>query len=293
MAHTHLDLLHGSDGDDLERMLRHVPGMDIRFDGDCAQAGGLYLPIVAINLDRRRDRWDTLCKRLSVAGPTKLIRAPAVEGAQLSDDRITALLGVSADRLDQAPRSHLALTRPAIGCFLSHLAVWRWVLEMNLPRVLVLEDDAAPAANYDVHRLRSFMTSIPHEMGLVFLGRIIMGGLAEQPFGSPLARLYYFNGTFAYLITPAACRVLLRHLLPLRSHIDHQISRVLIEQRRMFPAYYSEPHFFEPDWSLRSDCYVPLAEDGAADRELEQIILARRRALLSENRPLLPISPAG
>ncbi|HEX2338587.1 MAG TPA: hypothetical protein VHI72_19180 [Hyphomicrobiaceae bacterium] len=112
MAHTHLDLLHGSHGDDhLERMLRHVPGMDIRFDGDCAQAGGLYLPIVAINLDRRRDRWDTLSKRMSVAGLTKLIRAPAVEGAQLSDDRITALLGVSADRLDPAPLEQIILAR--------------------------------------------------------------------------------------------------------------------------------------------------------------------------------------
>ena len=126
-------------------------------------------------------------------------------------------------------------------------------------------------------------------MGLVFVGRIIMGGLADRLQGADLARIYYFNGTFAYLITPAACRKLLGHLLPLRSHIDHQISRVLIEQRRVFPAYYTEPHFFEPDWSLRSDCYVPLADDTTADRELGLIIEATRRTLLEEGRPLLPI----
>jgi hypothetical protein len=272
-------------------LLQHIPTMDLQFDGNCAQANGLDLPVVAINLPHRTDRWQTLSRRMSAAGLTKLIRAPAIEGARLSDSQIAALLRSPADGIDEAPRSHLTLTRPAIGCFLSHLAVWRWVLSTNLARVLVLEDDAAPAPHYSPARFRSVVASIPEAIGLVFLGRIIMGGLADRPEGSDLARIYYFNGTFAYLITPAACETLLQHLLPPHSHIDHQISKVLVEQRRVFSAYYSEPHFFEPDWSLRSDCYVPLADDSAADRELGQIIGASRRVLLDEGRPLL--SPTG
>jgi hypothetical protein len=114
-----------------------------------------------------------------------------------------------------------------------------------------------------------------------------MDGLAERPEKSELARVYYFNGTFAYLITPAACRRLLPHLLSLRSHVDHQISRVLIEQRHVFSAYYTQPRLFEPDWSLRSDCYVPLADETVADRELGQIIEVARRVLADEGRPLL------
>jgi glycosyl transferase family 25 len=262
--------------------------MDLPFDGNCAQANGLDLPIVVINLPHRTDRWDTLSRRMSAAGLTKLIRAPAVEGARLPDAQIVALLGLSVNGIDEAPRSHLTLTRPAVGCFLSHLAIWRWMLDTNLPWILVLEDDAAPAPDYCPARLRNLLTSIPTEAGLVFLGRIIMGGLADKPNGSGLARMYYFNGTFAYLITPRACRTLLQHLLPLHSHIDHQISKILIEQRRLFSAFYTEPHFFEPDWSLRSDCYVPLADDTAADRELGQIIETSRRVLLDEGRPLLP-----
>ena len=272
----------------LEDMLQHVPTMNLQFDGDCAQASGIDLPVVVINLPHRTDRWQTLSRRMSAVGLTKLIRASAVEGSRLSDGQIAALLRSPADGIDEAPRSHLTLTRPAIGCFLSHLAIWRWVLDTSLPRVLVLEDDAAPAAHYSPARFRSVVASIPEEAGLVFLGRMIMGGLADRPEGSELARIYYFNGTFAYLITPAACRSLLRRLLPLHSHIDHQVSRVLIEQRRVFSAYYTEPHFFEPDWSLRSDCYVPLADDSVADRELGQLIEASRQVLLGEGRPLLP-----
>jgi hypothetical protein len=277
-----------SGGGPLDGMLRHVPGMDLQFDGDCDQANGLALPVVVINLARRTDRWQALSRRMADVGLTKLIRAPAVEGTRLPESRIAAVLNSAAHGIDEAPRSHLALTRPAIGCFLSHLGVWQWVIGTNLPRVLVLEDDAVPAAHQGPAGFRRTLASIPEAAGLVFLGRMIMGGLADRCEGPGLARIYYFNGTFAYLITPGACRSLLLHLLPLHAHIDHQISKVLVEQRRLISAYYTEPHLFEPDWSLRSDCYVPLADDAAADRELGQIIAACRRALLEEGRPLLP-----
>ena len=268
-------------------MLQHVPTVDLELDGASIQAIGLDLPIVVINLPHRTDRWQALSRRMAAVGLDKLIRVPAVEGARLSVDHMAALLRAPASDIDEAPRSHLALTRPAIGCFLSHLAVWRWALGANVPRLLVLEDDAAPAAHYCPARFRNVVISLPDEAGLVFPGRLIMGGLADTPKGPDLARMYYFNGTFAYLITPGACRHLLRNLVALRAHIDHQISALLIEQRHVFAAHYTEPCFFEPDWSLRSDCYVPLADDADADHELGQLIAVSRRVLLDEGRPLL------
>jgi len=280
-------VLHQSHFDVLDGMLQHVPTMDLQYDGVCAQAVGVDLPIVVINLPYRSDRWETLSRRMSACGLTKLLRAPAVEGARLSDRQIAALLRGSTRAIDEAPRSHLTLTRPAVGCFLSHLAIWRWMIDNNLPRVLIFEDDAAPAPHFDRVRFRAVLASIPQDAGIVFLGRIIMNGLADRPVGSEFARIYYFNGTFAYLITPAACRTLMQYLFPPHWHIDHQISKVLFERRHVFPAYYTEPHFFEPDWSLRSDCYVPLAAETDADSELGRILEMRRRHLLDEGRPLL------
>jgi GR25 family glycosyltransferase involved in LPS biosynthesis len=272
----------------LPEILQHVPDMDLPFDGDITQANGLKLPIVVINLPHRSDRWQTLTRRMSEVGLTRLIKAPAIEGARVPADRVAALLRSPEDATDGAPRSHLTLTPPAIGCFLSHLAVWRWMLAAGLPRVLVLEDDAAPAEGFDAARLSAFVSGLPDEAGLVFLGCMIMAGLAAEPRGAELARLYYFNGTFAYLITPAAGRALLSRLPPLWAHIDHQMSRLLIDERQAFPAYYAAPPFFEPDWSQRSDCYVPLSDETAADRELGDIIARTRRTLLDEGTPLLP-----
>src|SRR5215831_13577189 len=163
----------------LDGMMQHVPSMDLQFDGNCGQANGLDLPIVVINLPYRLDRWQTLSQRMSAVGLTKLIRAPAVEGARLSDSQIAALLRVPASSIDATPRSHLTLTRPAIGCFLSHLAIWRWVIDNNIPRVLVFEDDAAPAPHFDPARLRGVLASIPQDAGIVLLGLVIMNGLAD------------------------------------------------------------------------------------------------------------------
>jgi hypothetical protein len=271
----------------LQVVLQHVPQVDLVFDGDCAQAAGLNLPIAVINLAHRTDRWQAVSSRMAAIGLSKLIKVPAIEGARLLLDQISELLGQPASLIEEAPRSHYTLTRPAVGCFLSHLAIWQWMINNKLPRVLVFEDDATPAAQFDRVRFRAVIASIPQDVGMVLLGRIIMNGMADRPDGTYLARMYYFNGTFAYLITPAACRTLIPHLLPMNGHIDHQISRVLVEHRCDFAAYYTDPQFFYPDWSLGSDCYIPLIDEPDADRELGKLLAANRQLLLDEDRPLL------
>jgi glycosyl transferase, family 25 len=270
-------------------LLQHVPHVQIPSNGDFKQAAGVDLPIAVINLPHRPDRWEALSKRMTAVGLNKLIRVPAVYGAELSAQQVSNFLHAPATNIEDAPRSHLTLTRPAIGCFMSHLAVWRWAIEANLPRVLVFEDDALPGKNFDAAHFHALLTSLPNDAGLVFLGSVIMNGMADRASnGSNLARLYYFNGTFAYLITPAACRTLIAALNPPHWHIDHQISQVLFDKRESFHAYRTEPYAFEADWNLRSDCYVPLAEETDADKVLGDILNTRRQQLLAEGRPLLP-----
>jgi len=278
------------DNEYIQSVWVHAPRVDLVFDGDCTQAAGVDLPIAVINLPHRTDRWQAISSRMAAVGLNKLIKVPAVEGARLSLDQINALLQTPVKSIDLAPRSHLALTPPAIGCWLSHLAIWQWTITNNVPRVLVFEDDAVPAADFDEERFRIAMSSL-RGADLIFVGRIIMNGLADRPTdGAALARLYYFNGTFAYIITPAACRTLIRAMIRPDRHIDHQMSKVFIDLRGTFPAYYTVPHFFEPDWSLRSDCYVPIEGETDADRELGQLLDSNRSLLLSEGRPLLQAS---
>lgn len=272
-------------------LIHDVPPMHLAFDGACHQALGVDLPVVVINLARRTDRWQAISERLGAAGLDTLIKAPAVEGAQLPAPLIAKLLGLPAFT-DDAPQTHLALTRPAIGCFLSHLSIWRWVLQNDIPRVLVCEDDARPAPGFAPDRFRAFVERLPDEAGLVFPGCLIMAGLAEAPPAhAEMGRLYYFNGTFSYFITPAACRFLIDRIFPLRMHVDHQMSSMFIEHRETFPVYHAAPPFFEPDWALMSDCYVPLSNEGSADQALGAILFGHRDRLIGEGRALYSLNP--
>jgi glycosyl transferase, family 25 len=272
-------------------MLRHIPPMQVSFHGDCTQANGVELPIVAVNLDRRPDKWQTLSERMAAVGLTKIVRASAVEGAKVPAAQVAALVRSPADVTAGGPSSHLTLTPPAIGCALSHLGIWRWMLGAGLPRLLVVEDDAMPMPSFNAERLRRVLAGLRPDMELVLLGYRIMAGLADRPRpGADVARIHYFNGTHAYLITPAGCRRLLQALLPLQAQLDHQISSVLMRSRDAFPAYYVAQPFFDCDWSFGSDLYIPahhLSDESAADRELHEILHAGRRTLLAEGRPLL------
>jgi len=273
---------------EIDHRLRLVPEPEIAFDGDSAQAIGVDLPVAVINLSHRTDKWSAISDRMAAIGLNKLIKVPAIEGARLSLEAIGPLLGQPTERIEAAPQSHFTLTRPAIGCFLSHIATWRWMIANRMPRLLILEDDANPAAGFDANRFRDLVGAIPPTAGLVFLGGSIMNGMAEPPQGVGLARIYFFNGTFAYLITPAACQTLIPALLPMNGHIDHELSTVLIKLRHEFEAHYAAPPVFEPDWALGSDCYVPLDGVTDADRALGVVLHASRQLLIDDGRPLLP-----
>jgi hypothetical protein len=274
--------------DALRGVLPLIPDLDLAYDGDCRQNAGLDLPIAVVNLPHRTDRWQAITTRMAAVGLDRLIKVPAVVGATLDLKAMPpALLAQAPELIEAAPKSHYTLTRPAVGCFLSHLAIWKWILARNVPRMLIFEDDAYPARGFDSAYFFKTMQGMPEDAGLVLLGRITMNGMAEKPKGAGLARIYFYNGTFAYLITPAACRFLIRELLPMNGHIDHQISRVLIDRRRDFSGWSFEPPFFEPDWSLRSDCYIPLDGETEADRILGKFLAARRQLLLDDGHPLL------
>src|SRR5262245_61578646 len=98
-------------GDYLDRILERVPAIELPFDGNCCHANGLDLPIIVINLPRRADRWETLCRRMSAAGLTRLVKALAFDGARLPDAQIAMLLGSQSKTIDEAPHGHLTLTR--------------------------------------------------------------------------------------------------------------------------------------------------------------------------------------
>jgi GR25 family glycosyltransferase involved in LPS biosynthesis len=266
-----------------------VPDMPVDFSATRLDARtGLPTPIV-VSLLRRPDRWAAAQAALAGCHADGAMRAPAVDGRDLSSALLGQLLEAAPDTVDETPGHYLHMTRPAVGCFLSHLALWNRFLASDAPFALIMEDDAVPAKVFSPERAASVMRAFPPDADIVLLGGTIMDGLAAPSPYPGLMRTYYYNGTYAYLLTRKGCRALLPHLLPIKTHIDNQISLALVEHHQTLAVYCVEPRLFEHDFSVYSDVYVPVADAAVADHRLDAVFKASRARLQAAGVNLLPM----
>src|SRR5262245_23416276 len=250
---------------DIAKDLHTLPQPEFTFAA-CDPSRSPHLQPVIVTLPRRPDRWKKLVGELARVGISGARKFSAVDGATLTQDALAALLHRDCV-LSDAPTSHTQLTRPAIGCFLSHLKIWQHFLAGDGDRLVILQDDAIPSPQYSAAAVDELLAALPADADLVLFGCTIMAGLAEPTENASLCRVYYFNGTYAYLITRKGCETLSKELLPLRAHIDHQISAALLKNRASLFAYAVRPPLFEHDFSSWSDAYVPIAGSDEADRQ--------------------------
>lgn len=98
-----------------------------------------------INLDHRGTR-RMLMENLALGQDLHLTRVPAVDGRTLTASDIESL-GIRPHEahyfcpLEDGTRPRRHLTLGEIGCFLSHYGIWKEMIDRNLEKVLILEDD--------------------------------------------------------------------------------------------------------------------------------------------------------
>ena len=78
---------------------------------------------IDVTLERRPDRWQSARRNLAARGIHHVIKAPAVDGLALSQARLSSLLSDPA-AVERPLTDYLQMTRPAVGCYLSHLAIF-------------------------------------------------------------------------------------------------------------------------------------------------------------------------
>lgn len=190
------------------------------------------MDVYVLNLDRSKDRMSAFH---SLNGPSKLnfLRFAAVDGK--GADR-----GALVDGGLIAP--DLGFNDGALGCALSHLAIWNLAIEKNQP-LTVCEDDAI--FNHDFGAVsESVIKALPPDWGLILWGwnfdsillfnmipevspclgmfdqdRMRMGieafqsaRITAQPF-----RLFNALGAVGYSISPAGAQLIKQHCLPFRN----------------------------------------------------------------------------
>ena len=101
------------------------------------------IPAFCITLERRKDRWKRFQDQPGIRN-MNIKRFVGVDGKTLDikkDKRIGTLTKRSI--LHKTRRSHEELdSAGGVGCALSHIALWQWMVDNNQELCMVLEDDA-------------------------------------------------------------------------------------------------------------------------------------------------------
>lgn len=186
------------------------------------------IPAFCITLERRQDRWRRFQDQSGIDG-LNLKRFTGVDGKTIDvtkDDRIA--LCTKRNILANVRRSHEELDSVGgVGCALSHIAVWQWMVDNNQEVCLIFEDDAVVPPDF-VERANKCITNStilkdPKKWDMWLLGGI-WDKLTKIP-GEPKAiRVGEFVLFHAYVMTLHGAKRLLKDVYPIHSHIDLWVS---------------------------------------------------------------------
>jgi glycosyl transferase family 25 len=180
--------------------------------------------------------------------------------------------GIYDDRAARrAHRLGRGVTLGHIACVLSHVGIWRRIVEEGHERVLVLEDDAEPIPE-SVGATEAVLEQLPRTFELAYLGYnlhekvtlrrrldqvayVALGAarlirwtprevlnLLPRPYSPNLRRAGLHDYTHAYALTPSAARKLAGSQSPVILNVDSGITRLIM--RGELEAYVAEPKLF-------------------------------------------------
>ena len=187
------------------------------------------LQTVVINLDRAHERMAGMEKGLSEID-LPFNRFSAIDGKKQWDE-VKKLVD-----FNQFQRHVGGGVMPGeIGCYLSHLAVWREYQNSTCDVLLVLEDDVCFGEDF-IEALQ-LATEASRSWDILKLNKI----RAKQPISqyrlgrwSVNAYLGPSTGMGAYLIKPSVIRRLLPNMLPITNPIDRELDLIHKHDIKMF-----------------------------------------------------------
>jgi glycosyl transferase family 25 len=182
------------------------------------------IPAFCITLERRQDRWRRFQDQSGIDG-LNLKRFLGVDGKTIDvvkDDRISTC--AKRNILAKSRRSHEELDSVGgVGCALSHIALWQWMVDNNQELCLIFEDDAVVPPDF-VERANncikeSTILKDPKKWDIWLLGGI-WENLTSIPDEPKAVRIGEFATSHAMVMTLHCAKRLLKDVYPIHAHVD-------------------------------------------------------------------------
>ena len=193
-------------------------------------------PSYYINLDRSQFRKDRFQRNPLKKYFSNLVRVSGVDGSKLNVKDLKHCLTERAyDSIAKSFRidnDNDVGTLGAIGCYLSHVNIWKLFLSTNEPYCNVFEDDAyineASCKKILEIPLNDFDILLLHRNNSIFSGHKI---------DDTTKKVNKFFGTFAYSISRSCAIGFLQDAFPIHQQIDAFISNSSKRNYRIYNAF--------------------------------------------------------
>lgn len=183
------------------------------------------IPAFCITLERRLDRWKRFQTQPGIQH-LPLKRFLGVDGKTIdlsTDERIATM--TKRNIHTKTRRSHEELNSiGGVGCALSHIAVWQWMVDNKQPLCLIFEDDAVVPPDFVERANALIQTTLikdPKAWDIWLLGGTWddITAIPNEP-PKDIHRIGSFVLFHAYVMTLPTAERLLRDAYPIHAHID-------------------------------------------------------------------------
>lgn len=223
------------------------------------------LNIYVINMSKVKDRFDHFMKqyRVSDLSSQRFFRLEAINGRELP--RLDNYISQKAkDEILMGEQSghrtkHYQLTRGAVGCYLSHMMIYKHMLQSNRYNALIFEDDVifGPDIFYETQQL---LRGVPADWDIVLLGCHCIK--CDKDKGSdaavPYTKIYRFFFLHGVVINQKGANAILNYIDDIK--IEQQIDSVLSDmaEKHLINIYCARQSIAKQSHEFKTQIQIPL-----------------------------------
>jgi GR25 family glycosyltransferase involved in LPS biosynthesis len=185
--------------------------------------------VYVVNLDSNKERLVSIDKELKTLGGVfgDYTRLSAVNGKELGEDYIKNITSECSYFFlkNKLRYNHYQIDSVgAIGCFLSHKAIWEDIIKNNYQNVIVLEDDITFRGN-SIEQINKYISNLPIDYNIAYLGytnQYFSNSNKVNDYWNSSNDLYIFE-TSGYIINNRLAKKLINNKI-IDCHVDLYIN---------------------------------------------------------------------
>jgi GR25 family glycosyltransferase involved in LPS biosynthesis len=225
--------------------------------------------VYVINLKKNTERLDSFMNEYNKSDLKNmpLIVYPAVVGKELDlINYVTpaAYKQILTTEVLKNRRFHYELTRGAVGCYLSHLNIWKNIAESDKKFGLIFEDDVMIATDFYA-RLQVGLSHVPNDWDIYTCGIMCL----KCDIKSNYISVNRFWGLHGYIVRKESATIIYNELNKLiNKQIDAELS-LLIKYGKI-KIYGINPIIVAQNGNFGSDIQVPVDKNSDLDAFTEE-----------------------